>query len=379
VYDYHRARLAIREFKDPGSLTAEDRAADAAFNAHQYERAQEARLAAGAGDALALARATADATRGGVYQAKFADEVPDDLRDLLFTQLAPGELSEAREVRTRAPGEAAPLLLGYEVVKLLDRHVMHREAFTFETATVSHLLVSYEGAVGAQDAITRTKEEAKALATRYLNEATKEHRDFSELIQASSDDPSKADNKGRFVDQVIGDANPANNAFVKEFNDAVVAAKPGMIVGPVETAFGYHLIRVEQKTPRADSATDEPAVSYAEIFFPARLSSGWRDTGLTDAQLERAIARPLSDGTYEVVLTFNKEGARLFDEITNRNIGKQVAIFLDGAIISEPTVQSEITAGEAVITGNFTADQAAAIARELTQARATLGGSAAPG
>jgi preprotein translocase subunit SecD len=54
-----------------------------------------------------------------------------------------------------------------------------------------------------------------------------------------------------------------------------------------------------------------------------------------------------------VSLEFNDEGAKLFEEITARNVSKPVAIFLDGEPISVPTVNEKITGGKAVITGRF--------------------------
>jgi protein-export membrane protein SecD len=57
-------------------------------------------------------------------------------------------------------------------------------------------------------------------------------------------------------------------------------------------------------------------------------------------------------------LVFNDAGSKLFAEITKANIGKPVAIFLDGAPISVPTVNEEITGGKAVISGSFTIDEA---------------------
>lgn len=55
-----------------------------------------------------------------------------------------------------------------------------------------------------------------------------------------------------------------------------------------------------------------------------------------------------------VVIHFNDEGAKLFEKITRENVGKEVAIFLDGEVISNPTVQEAISGGTATITGNFT-------------------------
>lgn len=59
-----------------------------------------------------------------------------------------------------------------------------------------------------------------------------------------------------------------------------------------------------------------------------------------------------------VELAFNDEGSKLFAAITKANIGKTVAIFLDGMPISQPTVNEEITAGKAVISGSFTVQDA---------------------
>jgi len=70
-------------------------------------------------------------------------------------------------------------------------------------------------------------------------------------------------------------------------------------------------------------------------------------------------------GVPMIVLNFNDEGSDLFAQITKKNIGKTVAIFLDGQIISSPTVQEEITGGEAVITGTFDIKEAKALVGRL--------------
>lgn len=59
-----------------------------------------------------------------------------------------------------------------------------------------------------------------------------------------------------------------------------------------------------------------------------------------------------------VSLQFNPEGAKLFEEITKANVGKTIAIYLDGQIISAPTVNEAIAGGQAVINGTFTPEEA---------------------
>jgi len=66
-----------------------------------------------------------------------------------------------------------------------------------------------------------------------------------------------------------------------------------------------------------------------------------------------------------VALEFNNEGGELFAELTKNNIGKTLAIYLDGIPISIPRVQSEITGGKAQISGDFTVNEAKQLAQRL--------------
>ncbi|PIW34923.1 MAG: protein translocase subunit SecD, partial [Candidatus Nealsonbacteria bacterium CG15_BIG_FIL_POST_REV_8_21_14_020_37_12] len=63
-------------------------------------------------------------------------------------------------------------------------------------------------------------------------------------------------------------------------------------------------------------------------------------------------------GSPEVNIQFNDEGAKIFEDLTAKNVGKPIAIFLDNALIEMPTVQEKISGGSARITGKFTADEA---------------------
>ena len=71
--------------------------------------------------------------------------------------------------------------------------------------------------------------------------------------------------------------------------------------------------------------------------------------------------------TYEPVvsLEFNEEGAKIFSQLTQENIGKVLAIYLDGQPISLPVVQEQINEGKAQITGKFTADEAKKLVESL--------------
>ena len=88
-----------------------------------------------------------------------------------------------------------------------------------------------------------------------------------------------------------------------------------------------------------------------------------KETGLTGKHVNKAaVAFDPQTGAPQVSLTFSKEGAKIFSEITQRNINKPVGIFVDELLISAPTVQQAITEGNAVITGSFTIDEAKKLA-----------------
>ncbi len=69
--------------------------------------------------------------------------------------------------------------------------------------------------------------------------------------------------------------------------------------------------------------------------------------------------------TAEVSMTMNAEGAKQWKRLTAENIGKSVAIVLDGYVYSYPTVQAEIAGGRSQITGNFTVNEAKDLANIL--------------
>lgn len=70
-------------------------------------------------------------------------------------------------------------------------------------------------------------------------------------------------------------------------------------------------------------------------------------------------------GQAVVDLQFDKEGAKIFDQVTFQNVGKQLAIALDGKVHSAPVLRERIPNGQAQISGNFTAEEASDLALVL--------------
>ncbi len=90
-----------------------------------------------------------------------------------------------------------------------------------------------------------------------------------------------------------------------------------------------------------------------------------KQTALTGDALSSASVRFGQMSEPVVGLQFNAEGAKKFAEITTNNVGKRLAIVLDGKIQSAPMIKEAIPSGEAVITGRFSTEQAQDLALVL--------------
>ncbi|OGG62738.1 protein-export membrane protein SecD [Candidatus Kaiserbacteria bacterium RIFCSPHIGHO2_02_FULL_49_34] len=99
------------------------------------------------------------------------------------------------------------------------------------------------------------------------------------------------------------------------------------------------------------------------------LVNAYIDTGLTGRYVTNAIVGFSQGGSGfsepVVNLTFNSEGSKLFADITGAHVGEQLAIFLDGNMLSAPTINEQIAGGTAVVSGNFTLESAKDLANSL--------------
>lgn len=116
---------------------------------------------------------------------------------------------------------------------------------------------------------------------------------------------------------------------------------------------------------------ETPALEFKLVKDSVASSTAGRYTvtGLTGRYLTRAQLefRAPQGGVAEsiVVLTFNEEGKELFGKITREHVGEQLAIFLDGQLISEPVIREAIEGGQATISGNFNPEEARELVRNL--------------
>ncbi|PCJ98806.1 MAG: peptidylprolyl isomerase [Flavobacteriaceae bacterium] len=119
----------------------------------------------------------------------------------------------------------------------------------------SHILITYEGAERANPEIKRTKEEAQKMANELLRDALKENAVFTELARENSDGPSapQGGDLGYFQEGIM----------TEKFNDFAFGNKVGHI-GLVETDFGFHIVKVDDKQDIVQIATLSRAVDATE-------------------------------------------------------------------------------------------------------------------
>ena len=89
------------------------------------------------------------------------------------------------------------------------------------------------------------------------------------------------------------------------------------------------------------------------------------EQGLTGKYIERAWVAYDDIGRPYISLTFNKEGAIIFERLTGVNVGRQLAIVIDGKLESAPVIQDKISGGRAQITGSFSLLEAQRLASVL--------------
>lgn len=186
--------------------------------------------------------------------------------------------------------------------------------------------------------------------------------DFATLAKENSEDSSASSG---------GDLGFVKRGmFVTEFDNVIFdkMESPGVYNQLVQTTFGYHIIKKIETRGEGDSLEIHSAHILIKTITADSLKTQdeWVNTELSGKHLTKAqIQFDSTSGEPEVGLEFNEEGKKMFGEITTRNVGKPVAIFLDGEPISVPNVKEAITDGKASISGRFNIKEAKQLVERL--------------
>ena len=172
------------------------------------------------------------------------------------------------------------------------------------------------------------------------------------VLEADMSDVSQAD---RF--QALESA----RAVVERRVDFLGVAEPA-----VQTSRLGESYRIIVELPGVTNPEEALALIGATAQLDFREGEKLTPTGLTGKDLTRAdLQFDNTNGNPQIGLTFTAEGAKKFEEITARNVGKPLAIFLDEAVLSAPTVNEKISGGQAVISGTFSLAEARLFVSQL--------------
>lgn len=220
---------------------------------------------------------------------------------------------------------------------------------------LSHILICFEGKTGCENPIPAIEANIKLIQLR--QNLTVEN--FAEKAGEYSTDPGSKDEGG-----YLGWIEPGQT--VPAFETAALNTLVNGFSETVETEYGYHIIYKRAEAPITVYHLERILVDLTDLNNIAQVAEPWKSTGLTGQHLRSArVEFDPNTGVPYVSLQFDGEGANLFADITERNLGKYVAIFLDGSPISIPVVQDKIYGGQAIISGRFTLEEAKLLAQRL--------------
>lgn len=285
----------------------------------------------------------------------FASNIPSQLQDII-TKLEPGKYHNglvelSGNFTVTAEGNAVEQGT-YTLVRLLEKK---EELKNEREVATSHILVTWAGLDSTPAGVSRTEAEAKTRAEE-VAQKLKDGGDFAALAKEYSEDASNKDNGGKLETPVSGDG-----TYVYDFETAAMALKKaGDISAPIKTEFGYHIIKADE----IKTDVKETQYRYETIDF-STAPDPWQATELNGKHFVRALVQTDQLLQPFVEIQFDQEGGAMFEALTAKNVGKPIAIFVGGQLISAPMVNEAIAGGTAIIQGNFTTEEAQTLARDL--------------
>lgn len=249
------------------------------------------------------------------------------------------------------PGMILPQVIeteeGLNIVKFTER----RDPYEM---LLSHILICFEDKLACQNPIPAL--DASLKINQLKEQATPEN--FADLATEHSND------QGGFGAGDLGWIIPGET--VPAFELAAQRTAVGEISDVVETEFGYHIIHKREERTITVYDIQRVLIPLSSELAVVPDASPWTNTELSGKHLDSAAVEfDPNSGLPYVGLNFNTEGGELFGDLTASHVGQPIAIFLDGAAISTPVVESAIYGGRAIITGNFTLDEAKLLAQRL--------------
>lgn len=299
---------------------------------------------------VAKLEAAADPTHV-VYDTKsglFEDQIQGDILLDRLKSLSVGEYTSEYFEDTLGfaiVGERIVQNEGYTFVKLNNKEEVEREKVTPREVELKTLLIPYEGASDSSAIIS--KEDAALRGADILAEISNSEKTLDD-----------------YGSEFVLNSDLLVDAIELEQIKPELEAEGDVYQVSIDTEYGIVLAQAESITEESEETVLDMAYSYETLVF-STLPDPWEDTELNGSMFERADLSFYNGITPVVSVKFNAEGAKLFEQLTEENVGKRIAIFVGGNLISSPVVNQKISGGEAIISGNFDLDGAQELARDL--------------
>ena len=282
------------------------------------------------------------------------------------------KLAQSGRILIELPGIKEP----ERVRKLLQGSANLEFWETYDFAELLPQIAQIDREMGAANLATEEAEgEAKVESQKSKAEST-ENATVDELAQAIAANASAAEAQKEQAEAVENykKAHPLFYILNPSVNQAGQAYR-GPVVGTVHYTDTARVMaaltsqQAKQILPRelrfrwTVKAIDEANSLYQLVALKAQRDGRPSLEGdvITDARADFSQVSAYAN----VSMSMNAEGAKAWQRITKENIGKSVAIVLDGFVYSFPTVQNEIAGGNSQITGNFTVEEAKDLANTL--------------
>ena len=282
------------------------------------------------------------------------------------------KLSQTGRILIELPGIKEP----ERVRKLLQGSANLEFWETYDLAEILPQLSQINNEFATQNAST---EAAQTEAAPVKEEAKAEADDLDALVEdlaADSLAQAEADQKAAFeeykkANPLFAALQPSVSPTGQPYQGPVVGTAhytdTAKVMAMLQSQTAKSLLPRELHLCWTVKAIDEAEAYYQLVALKSQTSGRPSLEGdvITDARADFGQTSAYAN----VSMTMNAEGARDWQRITRDNIGKSIAIVLDGYVYSFPTVQNEIAGGSSQITGNFTVEEAKDLANTLNSGK----------
>ena len=283
------------------------------------------------------------------------------------------KLSQTGRILIELPGIKEP----ERVRKLLQGSANLEFWETYDLSEILPQLSQINNEFAAQNASTEAAQaEAAPVQEEVKAEAADELDALVEDLAADSLAQSEADQQAAYeeykkANPLFAALQPAVSAAGQPFQGPVVGTAhytdTAKVMAMLNSQVAKSLLPRELRLCWTVKAIDEAESFYQLVALKSQTSGRPSLEGdvITDARADFGQTSAYAN----VSMTMNAEGARDWQRITRDNIGKSIAIVLDGYVYSFPTVQNEIAGGSSQITGNFTVEEAKDLANTLNSGK----------